>query len=43
MYQKQKQPSEAWGLQLYLKKTQSELFSCEFCKIFKNIFFTEDL
>ena len=28
---------------LFKKKTLSQLFSCEFCKISKNIFFTEHL
>ena len=28
------------GLQLYLKKTLAQVFSCEFCEIFKNIFFS---
>ena len=27
------------GLQLYLKKTQAQVFSFEFCDIFKKIFF----
>ena len=31
------------GLQLYKKETLTQLFSCEFCKIFKNTFFTEHL
>ena len=26
-----------------LKETPAELFSCEFCDIFKNVFFTEHL
>ena len=30
-------------LQLYLKKTPAQLFSCEFCEIFKNTFLTEHL
>ena len=28
-----------WGLQLYKKETPTYVFSCEFCEIFKNIFF----
>ena len=28
-----------WTLQLYLKKTLAQAFSCEFCKNFKNTFF----
>ena len=38
---------QAWGnfiaglRQLYLKKTLTQVFSCEFCKIFKNIFLIE--
>ena len=31
------------ALQLYKKETLTQLFSCEFCKIFKNTFFTEHL
>ena len=31
------------GLQLYLKKTLAEVFSCEFCEISKSNFFTEHL
>ena len=35
---------QASGLQLYLKKeTLAQVFSCEFCEISKNIFFTENL
>ena len=34
---------QARGLQLYLKKSLAQLFSCEFCKISKNTFFTEHL
>ena len=30
-------------LQLYLKKIPSQVISCQFCKIFKNTFFTENL
>ena len=30
-------------LQLYLKKALAQVFSCEFCEIFKNIFYTEHL
>ena len=29
---------QAWGLQLYLKKTLAQVFSCEFCEISKNTF-----
>ena len=31
------------SLQLYLKKTLVQMFSCEFCEIFKNNFFKEHL
>ena len=31
------------GLQLYQKETLTQVFSCEFCEIFKNSFFTEQL
>ena len=31
------------GLQLYLKETSTQMFSCEISQIFKNIFFTEHL
>ena len=31
------------GLQLYLKETPTQLFSCEFCENFKNTFFEEHL
>ena len=31
------------GLQLYLKETPALAFSCEYCKIFKNNCFEEDL
>ena len=34
---------QAWGLQLYLKRDSDTVFSCEFCKTFKNKFFTEYL
>ena len=27
------------GLQLYWKETPTQVFSCEYCKIFKNVFF----
>ena len=30
-------------LQLYKKETPTQVFSYEICKIFKNIFFTENL
>ena len=33
----------SWCLQLYQKKKLWQVFSSEFCKIFKNIFFTEYL
>ena len=29
------------GLQIYFKKSPIQVFSCEFCEIFKKIFFTE--
>ena len=29
---------QAWGLQLYLKKSLAQVFSCEFCGISKNTF-----
>ena len=32
---------QAWGLQLYERQTLAQLFSCEFCEISKNTFFTE--
>ena len=31
------------GLQLYYKETPALVFSCEFCEIFKNTFFTATL
>ena len=31
------------GLQLYLKESLTRMFSCEFCEISKNTFFTEHL
>ena len=31
------------GLQIYLKKTPTRLFSCEHCKSFKNSYFDERL
>ena len=34
---------QAWGLQLHLKETPKQVFSCEIYKSFKNIFFTEHL
>ena len=34
---------QAEGLQLYLKKTPTRVFSCEIREIFKNTFFTEYL
>ena len=30
-----------WGLQLYRKETDAQIFSGEFCEIFKNIVFSE--
>ena len=33
----------AWGLQLHKKETLVQVFSCEFCEISKNNFFTEYL
>ena len=35
--------NEVAGLQLYQKETPTEVFSCEFCEIFKNTFFREHL
>ena len=32
------QNSEAWSMQLYLKKALLQMLSCEFREIFKNIF-----
>ena len=34
---------KALGLQLYKKETLAQVFSCEFCEIFKNTLFTEHL
>ena len=34
---------QASGLQFYSKRNSAQLLSCEFCEIFKNIFFTEHL
>ena len=31
------------GLQLYLKETPAQVFSCEYCQIFKNTYFEEPL
>ena len=31
------------GLQIYYKKTPTQVFSCQFCEIFKKNFFTEQL
>ena len=31
------------GLQLYLKETLAQMFSCEICDIFKNTYFIEHL
>ena len=31
------------GLQLYLKKTQMQVFSCAYCEFYKNIYFEEHL
>ena len=33
----------ASGLQIYKKETRGQVFSCEFCEIFKNIFLTYQL
>ena len=33
----------AWSQHLFLKKTVAQVFSWEFCEIFKNTFFTEHL
>ena len=33
----------ALDVQLYLKEVPIQVFSCEICKVFKNIFFTEHL
>ena len=30
-------------MQLYLKETPAQVFSCEYCKIFKNTYFEEHL
>ena len=30
-----------FNIKLYLKETLAQVFSCEFCEIFKNTFFTE--
>ena len=38
-----KKPQACWGLQLYLKKTSTKVFSCEFCEIFQNTFSAEHL
>ena len=32
-----------WALQLYWKGTPTQVFSCEFCEIFKNTYFEEHL
>ena len=34
---------QASGLQLYQKENLAQVFSCEFCQISKNTFFTEHL
>ena len=34
---------QTWVLQLFKKETLAQMFSGEFCKIFKNIFFTKHL
>ena len=44
----QKQPPEVFFgrtlcLQLYLKKSPTQVFSCGYCKMFKNIYFEEHL
>ena len=31
------------GLQLYQKETPTQVFSCEYCEIFKNTYFGEHL
>ena len=31
------------GLQRYKKETSTQVFSCEYCKIFKNAYFEERL
>ena len=33
--------SQAWSLQLYEKEIPTQVFSCEFCEIFKNIYSVE--
>ena len=38
-----KRCSQASDMQLYKEETLVQVFSCEFCKIFKNTFFTENL
>ena len=32
-----------WGPATLLKKTRTQVLSCEFCELFKNIYFLEDL
>ena len=34
---------QGWGLQLYYKGNLAKIFSCYFCEIFPNTFFTEHL
>ena len=34
---------QAWPATLLKKETLAQVFSCEFCEISKNIFFTEQL
>ena len=37
----QKQPPEGFCKTLFKKEALAQVFSCEFCEISKNIFFTE--
>ena len=34
---------QVWDLKLYQKETLAQVFSCEFCEISRNTFFTEHL
>ena len=43
VYRKTPVPESLFKLQLYLKRDSGTGFSCEFCEIFKNTFFTENL
>ena len=36
---KSSRPGVFWKKKVFLKKTAAQMFSCEFCKIFKNTFF----